>query len=232
MTLLALVLLAACSETVEDFGNQPDTNPLGGEELQAQAAEVMGETESVRFSIERSEAAVYIDQIESISLDSVEGRFTQPSSAEAIIGVTVNDSLRTELGAIAIGDEVWLTNPATGTFETLPPGFDIDPSSFFDPVGGWKPLIENLTDIEFVGQVERNGEDRFQLRGIAPAERMTAITAGLVRDQEVEIDLWVDPGTVEVMSVEFSTVFNDLETGWQLELSEYGEPFDISPPEE
>ena len=202
------------------------------EEFQAQVAEVMGETESVRFSIERSEAAVYIDQIESISLDSVEGRFTQPSSAEAIIGVTVNDSLRTELGAIAIGDEVWLTNPATGTFETLPSGFDIDPSSFFDPVGGWKPLIEDLTDIELVGQVERNGEERLQLSGTAPADRMTAITAGLVRDQEVEIDLWVEPGTLNVMSVEFSTTFNELETSWQLELSEYGEPFDISPPEE
>ncbi len=232
-----LTFLAGCSETAEELDPSIGAaNPviLDGEEIQAEAARVMGETQSVRFSIERSEAPVYIDQIQSISLDTVEGRFTVPASADAIIGVTVNDSLRTQLGAIAIGEEVWLTNPATGVFETLPPGFDIDPSSFFDPVGGWQPLIADLADTEFVGDgtVERNGEDRYQIRGTAAPEAMTAITAGLVRDQEVEIDLWVNPETSEVTSVEFETVFNEAVSSWRLELAEYGEPFDISPPEE
>ena len=229
-----LFVLGACSsgETEAAAEVDPGLIPQTPEELQSEAARVMGETQSVRFTIERSEAAVYIDQIESISLDSIEGRFSVPSSADAIIGVTVNDSLRTELGAIAIGEEVWLTNPAPGTFETLPPGFDIDPSSFFDPVGGWQPLIEGLTDLELLGQVERDGETRFQLRGTAAEEEMRAITAGLVRDQEVEIDLWINPTTREVTSVEFSTEFDGAVSGWQLELTEYGETFDISPPEE
>lgn len=228
--MLFLVVLGACSETVEDFGDQEDTNPLAAEDVQAEAAQVMGETQSVRFSIERTEAPVFIDQIESISLDTIEGRFTVPSSAEAIIGVTVNGSLRTELGAVAIEDEVWLTNPATGRFETLPPGFDIDPSSFFDPVGGWQPLIAGLAEVEFVddGVVD----DRFQIRGIAGAEQMTAITAGLVRDQSVPIELWVDRDTNEVTNVEFSTEFDGALSNWTLELTEYGESFEISPPEE
>ena len=33
--------------------------------------------------------------------------------------VTVDESLSTKLGAVAIDDEVWLSNPVTGTFEPL-----------------------------------------------------------------------------------------------------------------
>ena len=33
----------------------------------------------------------------------------------------------------------------------LPAGIDLDPSLFFDPRGGWQPLMEGLTDVELVG---------------------------------------------------------------------------------
>jgi hypothetical protein len=65
--------------------------------------------------------------------------------------VTVDDNLATRIGAVAIDDEVWISNPVTGDFETLPTGYDIDPSRFFDPEGGWRPLLAALTDVEIVG---------------------------------------------------------------------------------
>ena len=199
--------------------------------LQPAIASTMGAVTSVRFEVERSEAPVFIDQVESISLNTILGQFEVPGSANAILQVTVNDSLNTELGAIAIGEEVWLTNPVTGQFETLPPGFDIDPSLFFDPVNGWQPLIEDLTNVAFVAQEERNGSTRFHLTGTATADRMQAITAGLVRGQDVDLDMWVQPVTGEVTELSFSTVFNDARSDWRILLTEYGEDFDISPPD-
>lgn len=199
--------------------------------LQPAVAEAMGVVTSVRFEVERSEAPVFIDQAESISLNTILGTFEVPGSANAILQVTVNDSLNTELGAIAIGEEVWLTNPVTGQFETLPPGFDIDPSLFFDPVNGWQPLIEGLADFAFVAQVDRDGSTRYHLTGTAPADRMQAITAGLVRGQDVDLDMWVQPVTGEVTELAFSTVFNNAQSDWRISLSEYGEDFEISPPD-
>jgi len=189
----------------------------------------MGNVSSVRFQLTRTGAPVYIDQVESISLDELEGRFTLPGSADAILQVTVNESLGTKLGAVAIGDEVWLSNPVTGKFETLPPGFDLDPSLFFDPKNGWQPLIESLIDVTFV---EEQSNGRYWLTGTAPAERMQSITAGLVRGQDVDLDLWLNPVTAEVVAIEFSTEFDGATTDWALELLDYGETFEITPPEE
>lgn len=229
LALGAMVLLAACGGG-EDLGGE--LLELDAVALQETSAQAMGEVESVRFGLARSGAPVFIDGAQSISLDNIDGRFAVPGSADAILGVTVSGSLRTELGAIAIDDEVWLSNPTTGRFETLPPGFDIDPSLFFDPVGGWRPLISGLTDVAVVGEEQRNDTTRYHLTGTAPAERMAAITAGLVSGQDVELDLWLHPVTAEVTSVEFSTEFDGDVSEWVLELTEYGETFDISPPEE
>lgn len=232
LAITLLLIAAACSgggmEAEVLDGPFLDTDVAA---LQPEIAETMGAVTSVRFEVERSQAPVFIDQVESISLNTILGQFEVPGSANAILQVTVNDSLNTELGAIAVDDEVWLTNPVTGRFETLPPGFDIDPSLFFDPVNGWRPLIEDLADVSFVGEEERAGTTRFHLTGTATADRMQAITAGLVRGQDVELDMWVQPVTGEVTELAFSTVFNDARSDWRILLSEYGEDFDISPPD-
>ena len=102
----------------------------------------MGDDQSVRFELRRSGAPVYIDQVERIALNSVVGRFTVPGAAQAVLEVEVDGALISELGAIALDDEVWLSNPITGNFEPLPPGYDIDPSLFFDPKNGWRPLMD------------------------------------------------------------------------------------------
>ncbi len=223
------VAVAACGGG-EDLGG--DSLPLDAALLQEQSAEAMGNVTSVRFGLTRTGAPVFIDGAQSIALDNIDGRFSIPGSADALLGVTVSGSLRTELGAIAIDDEVWLSNPTTGRFETLPPGFDIDPSLFFDPQDGWRPLIAGLTDVAVVGEEQRQDATRYHLTGTAPAERMQAITAGLVSGQDVDLDLWLHPVTAEVTAVEFSTEFDGAVSDWVLELTEYGETFDISPPEE
>lgn len=227
------VIATACSSGGGDAAEVLDGPLLDTDvvTLQTEIASAMGAVTSVRFEVERDEAPVFIDQAESISLNNILGTFEVPGSANAILGVTVNDSLNTELGAIAIDEEVWLTNPVTGQFETLPPGFDIDPSLFFDPVNGWQPLIADLTDMTFVAQVDRDGATRYQLTGTAPAERMQSITAGLVRGQDVDLDIWVHPVTAEVSELEFNTTFNSATSAWSITLSEYGEDFDISPPD-
>jgi hypothetical protein len=75
------------------------------------------------------------------------------------------------------------------------------------------------------------------VRGTATAAQMKIITAGLVGNQDVEIDYWIQPVSGLVRSAEFTTaapnegdVTGDVE--WSLELSQYGDEFTIVPPDE
>ncbi len=204
----------------------PDADPT---DVFAAAAEAMGAVTSVEFRLERDGAPVFIDQFESLALDGLIGQFTVPGRAQAQLRITVDDDLATEIGAIAVGEEIWISNPVTGDFETLPDGIDIDPSQFFDPDDGWRPLLSGLRDVELVGIVDRDGE-RYHLRGIAPASEVENITVGLVEDQDITIDVWVHPGTSLVTHVEFETNLGNGTSQWSLEMARYGASFTIRPP--
>ncbi len=204
-----------------------DADPVS---VLADAAIAMGAVQSVEFALERDGAPVFIDEFESIELDRLRGQFTVPERAQAELTVTVDGNLATRLGAVAIDSEVWLSNPVTGRFEPLPPGFDIDPSRFFDPQGGWQPLLEQLRDVELIGIADRGGQ-RYHLRGVAPAAQVSDITVGLVAGQDVELDLWVHPGSSLLTAVEFDTVVDGERSSWVLELGRYGDQFTIEPPD-
>ena len=228
MVLGPMLLLTACGGAGEDLGGE--LLPADIAVLQAESAAAMGAVETVRFDLERSGGPIYIDSFKALSLESVTGRYSAPASADAVLTVKVNDSLLTKLGAVAIDGEVWLSNPVTGDFELLPTGYDIDPTTFFDPEDGWRPLLLELVDAEFVSEVNRGGT-RYHIRGTAPAARVEVVTAGLVSGQDVTIDLWLHPVTAVVTAAEFSTTHAGTDTHWVLTLSRYGDEVVVVPPE-
>lgn len=205
----------------------PDVDPAA---LLQRSATAMAAVGSVEFRLRRDGAPVFIDQFEKIALDSLRGQFTVPTRAQAELTVTVDGNVTTKIGAVAIDEEVWISNPVTGDFETLPAGYDIDPSRFFDPENGWQPLIANLSAIELVGIDDRGGE-RYHVRGVASADDVRNITVDLVRDQDVTVEFWIHPTTALVTAAEFATVIDGAESQWELDLAGYGQSFTIDPPE-
>ena len=228
----ALLISAGVAGTGCGGSDEPEGEPLPAEigAILSASALAMGDVTSVRFTLARSGAPVYIDTYESLALDAVDGRFTAPASADAVLTVEVDGSLKTKLGAVAIDTVVWLSNPVTGIFEPLPAGYDIDPSQFFDPEGGWRPLLAGLKDPVLVGEVDRDGQ-RYQVSAVAPAANIEVISAGLVRDQDVAIDFWIHTVTGVVTAAEFTTTYQGADSDWELELRDYGETFEISPPQ-
>jgi lipoprotein LprG len=198
-------------------------------DIASSAAAAMSTVNSVEFRLRRGGAPIFIDEFERIALDSLRGQFSVPGKAQAELEVTVNGNLATRLGAVAVDDEVWISNPVTGDFETLPAGYDIDPSKFFDPENGWQPLLANLQDITLVGIDDRGGE-RYHIRGTAPAAQVSDITVGLVQGQDVGVDLWIHPDSRLVTAAEFETTIDGNRSQWELELDRYGDAFTIEPP--
>ena len=215
-------------EQVDDDGAVADPNAQATQIVDS-AATAMGGVTSVEFRLERGGAPVFIDEFQRIALDSLHGQFSVPGKAQAELDVTVNGDLATRLGAVAVDDEVWISNPVTGDFETLSAGYDIDPSKFFDPQNGWQPLLANLENVTMAGVEDRGGE-RYHIRGTAPAEQVSEITVGLVEGQDVEVDFWIHPATYLVTDANFETVIDGGTSDWSLELDHYGDTFTIEPP--
>jgi lipoprotein LprG len=218
--------LAACG------GDEPSGPTLAPDvdTILGAAAETMGTVDTVRFTIERGGAPVYIDPLDALEFVSAEGRFAQPSSADAVVVLGVGD-IRAQIGAIAIDGETWLTNPVTGTWEPAPAGYTFDPAILFDPELGWRPLLASeLTDAELIGLEEHGDTELYHVRGQADEDRIAVITAGLV-SQDVPLDLWLDPVDGAVREATFSTLYRGEESDWTLTFFDYGGDIVIEVPD-
>ncbi len=228
---LTLVALAA---TATACGGEDEataaTVPPDVTTILAASAQTMGDVTTVRFTIERGGAPVYIDPLDALEFVSAEGRYAAPTSADALVVVAVGD-LRAQIGAVAIEGETWLTNPITGDWEPTPEGYAFDPAVLFDPELGWRPLLaEGLADAELIGLEEVDGEMLYHVRGSAGEARISVITAGLV-SQDVTLDLWLDPVDGAVREASFTTIYRGEESDWRLVFFDYGAELEIEVPE-
>jgi lipoprotein LprG len=224
--LVGFVMLAgACSSDSSAETIPPDTSTV----LNA-SAEAMGEVETVRFGMLHSGAPVYIDPADIVSFKEADGRFVAPTSADAILTVGAV-GLTVEIGAVAIDGETCLSNFITGEFEPAPAGYTFDPATLFDPDLGWRPLLaDGLRDVEWVGPDEVDGRQVYQLRGLANQDRVTLITAGIVRGQDVILDLWIDQESGHVVAAEFDAAYRGEATHWRLTFRDYGEEMTVTAP--
>ncbi|HEX9856438.1 MAG TPA: LppX_LprAFG lipoprotein [Acidimicrobiia bacterium] len=222
---LALAVAAAC-------GGSSGTTIAGDiDAILAASSEAMGNVDSVRFVIERTGDAVYIDENGTIEFRDAEGRFVSPSTADASVTLAVA-GLATRVGAVAIDGETWLSNPITGAWEPAPAGYSFDPATLFDPETGWRPLLaDGFTDAELVGTEDVSGVTAYRLRGVASGDRVTSITAGLVTADMVDADVWIDTGTGEVVQVMFDVALPEGTATWRLAFSDYGAEFEIEQPD-
>jgi lipoprotein LprG len=192
--------------------------------------EAMTGVETVHFTLERGGTPVYI--FTNVEFVDAEGDYRAPDRAAAVARVKAAE-ITVQIGAIAIAGETWTTNIITGDWEPATEDLSIDPAVLFDPEIGLPELLRNdLENAELLGLVERDERELYHLRGVGPAERVEVITFGLVRNQDVDIDLWLDPVTGEVAEAFFPTTYDGEEATWRLTFSDYGEPVEIPIPSE
>jgi len=205
-------------------GSSTDTTAPEAEQLLADAADAMEALTSAAFDMTRSGEPVVISGMEFLS---ARGQYGAPDSTQALLEMRASE-ITVELGTISIGDVTWLTNPLTGGWEELPEGTGFNPAILFEPEIGWRPLLtEDISNVT----VADGGDGTWKVSGTVAAERVEVITAGLVSDQEVEADIWIDRETSQVERIEFSTEGEEGTSDWVLELSEFDEPVSIDPPD-
>ena len=225
---VALTLLtAACSSTEATTTTTPPT----AVEVLEMAAATMGSVDTVQFSIERGGEPVYIDTQGFLEFVSATGRYAAPGTADALVTVSAL-GLSTEVGAVVIEGDTWLTNPITGTWEPTPPGYSFDPATLFDPQIGFRAMLqEGIPTVEDLGDEIVDEAPLRHVRFTASGERVEVVTAGMVRGEDVTIDAWIEPDSGELRRAMFPTTIGATPTEWDLSFFDYGADITITPPD-
>ncbi len=219
--LIVTVVAAGCGDS---SGGGP-TLPADPEVILAEATAAMSAVETLAFELTRSGAPI---TVASLQFDAAEGQYAAPDSAQAVLKVKAG-GISVEVATIAIGERVWITNPLSQQWEEFPAGTGFNPAIIFDPEVGWEPLLgDDLSSVELDG--ERADGGTYVITGTVAPARVEVLTARLVRDQPVDVEMWIDAETALVTRVAFATQGEDGRSDWLLLLSEFGEPVSIEPP--
>ena len=220
-------VVAACSSTDATTTTVPPT----AAELLATSAATMGSVDTVQFSIQRGGEPVYIDTQGFLEFVSATGRYAAPGAAEALVTVSAL-GLSTEVGAVVIEGDTWLTNPITGLWEPTPPGYTFDPATLFDPEVGFRAMLrEGIPSVEDLGDELVEEASLRHVRFTAAGPRVEVITAGMVQGADVTIDAWIEPVSGELRRATFPTTIGALPTEWDLTFFDFGGDITITPPD-
>lgn len=182
----------------------------------------MSEVRSASFAMERTGAVV---TIQGMAFDGATGEFQAPHSARALLRVRASD-LSIELGSISVGERTWLTNPLAGGWELVDPDLAFNPADLFDVETGWRQVLEEATDAEYLGRIG----DRDRVQATVAGDRVRALTAGVAEAQPASLVMEIDPETSLLVRLEFDTTGQDGVSSWTIDLGGYDEPVQIDPP--
>lgn len=219
---MSRVLIAAALVVAACGGSGAAELPLA--EVLATAGSQFDALDSVRFSIEVEGVPVYFDDEGTLAATSADGQYSAPGSFQALVDVTAF-GLATQLGAISVGEDRWVTNPVTGEWDMLAIGTGFDPLVLFDPDSGVGSTVTNLdaTLVSF--------DMRYHIRGSVGGPTVKVLTAGLVEEGELDVDLFVDADSLQIVELAFDTQSDEGASNWTISFSEFDEPVTIEPPE-
>lgn len=229
MCLASLSVLSACSSSDSADASGIDVATQGVDGLLAASSAAMADIDTVRFTISHEGVEVFIDDAGLIAFNEAVGRYASPSSADALVAVSAL-GIATEIGAVAIEGEVWITNPLTSAWESAPDAFAFDPARIFDPDVGLSSLLVNgLTSPELISD-DPDSDGNYHIQAGVDGGLVSELTSGLVDDVS-NVDVWIDAETSLVAAVSFDVDTTAGNTNWLLTLADYGTDVSISKPD-
>lgn len=226
--LLIVISITSCASATP--------TPIPPDQIIHNAAERMTATSGLRFSIDRTGAPAYLDNLEILSLSRLEGDYVAPDSVQASVRI-VTPGVVTDISFVGIGESQWQTNPFTGKWESLPPGMGLNPALLFDPEIGLQAILE--TDLEALKLLENDqietlpGQTLYHLTGQLKGEKTFEITYGMIGPDIMDVELWIAPDTFELHRLIIIENLEDPESTrtWQMDFWEFDLNVLINPPQ-
>ncbi len=216
---------AACSSVDGGDAEAPATV----ESVLAESAAAMASVESLHFVVRRTGTPVSIDPEGLLVFEEADGRYAAPGSADAVVEVTVLGN-RLQVGAVAIDDQLWLTDPITGDWNDATGTIDFDPAGIFRPDTGIAAVLDGGLEGAVLASPEPDADGRYQIDATVTADEVSTLTSGLV-SLEADATIWIDAETDQVTEILFDTALDDGIATWNVLLSDYGSDVVIEPPD-
>lgn len=225
--ILGLAFLAGCQPAL------PEAPPVT--DIVLRSADQMQSLAGFHFVIDRSGAPAYLDAAETLSFRRAEGDYVAPDQARANVRV-IAPGLVAEVQVISIAQDYWETNVLTGQWHKLPADQGFNPAALFDPQTGIRPLLaEDLRELEYLGLqelAELPGQKLYTIRGQVSGNRLSAMSYGLIGQDQIQAQLWVAPQTFNLYRLQLVEQQPGAPeaTTWQFDFWDFGEVVTIQPP--
>lgn len=219
---LLMVILLSCG--------QPALIP---DEIVARAGQAMAAVESLHFTITVEGGPAYIDDEAKLSLRSAEGELLRPDRVRATLKVGAGGLAIVELEAVGIGAEQFLTDPVTGEWRRMPPGWGFDPTALFDREIGVEAAITRAQWQEETSEARLQGTPCYHLRGTARGEDLAPLTAWLITAEEADVEVWIGQEDWLVRQLRIEEPPQEeggRPTIWLMQFANFDEPVTITRP--
>ncbi len=218
----ALLVITACNG---DDGN----GDLDAGEIVDNAAEAFDETSTARFELD-IDGMIGIDDEGMIQLGAVTGEIARPASARADASVQFGGSSVT-MEMIASDGEMFMRNILTGDWERAPSDLQYDPARIFDEDEGIASIIDQLENVELIGEDSIDGTDAWRIAGEVDADAVRTLAGDFFESDTLDVDFWVARDDYRLLRVELHDSEADDPVSWELSLSEHDEDVEITPPD-
>jgi len=165
-----------------------------------------------------------------LGLTFVDGDVEVPDRMHAKIGGTfAGIAVNTEL--IVVGHDYWLKTPFVGGWRSI--DVATTPLAFFDPETGLLPIIRDASDLSRDGSEKVGDVDCYRVKGNVSADKLAPLISAEPSGETLPIEIWVGKDDSLLRRLRVSGPVSPGEgddASRTIELSEFGEPVDISPP--
>lgn len=220
---LFVALLAAC-------GGQSSTVP-NDKALLDRTAQHLREVKSAHFALTITGEA-YLDSSRTLQLRAANGDIVPPDQMQAKIKIGLG-AANIDVSLVTLGNEKYQTNPVTGQWGPIQPGFDYSPTVLFDKDHGLSAVLGQLQEVQRVGEEQVEGQATYHLKGKVAKAAIDPITGGVVEGDPVGVDLWLAKDSANLVRL----VLTEGKTAkaqpavWTLLLTNYDQPVTITKPQ-
>ena len=187
-------------------------------------------TSSVHFLL-KVDGSTYLDVNETIELKEVEGDLKRPDRAKAEAEVQIGFA-SFDVGLVAIGDDVYMTNFLSGDWERGPSDFDFNPALIFDGDRGVGSVLRKMEELELGEGSEIGSTEVVQITGSVAQRDISQLVAGSLEGDVIGVTIWMDASNGELLEIELAEP-DDVDgdpTSWVITFSDHNEPVTIEAP--
>ena len=231
--IILLFSIAGCASPT------PELLPAG--EILQRAVERTRALQGFHFLIDRDGAPAYLNPDHTLAFGRAEGVYNAPDQARAAIRV-IAPGLVTEVKMVAMGDQYWESDLVSGAWQKLPAGSGFNPAALFDPQSGFQEiLLANTRALQLEGLQELEelpGQPLYSLSGELDGAELFDLSYGLIGPGQLDMRLWIDPETFEVVRIQLDEPAPPGEEGpdgekstlWQVDFWDFDQVETVAPP--